>query len=80
MEQYSYKFKYWRFTDVVFALDQLGCCDDLYVEKVSIKECFKKDEDGLRMKYFLLTFTVRSRFDPEGTGLMKHVKSRMMRD
>lgn len=79
MQQYSFKFKYWRFSDAVAALDQLAFCDELYVEKATITERFRK-VDGFREKYFLLSFTMRSSFNPDGTGLMKSVKRGILRD
>lgn len=82
MNHFSFKLKYWRFSDAVGALDQLGCCDEVYVEKASIKESFRNDKTtGLREKYFLLSVTVRSRLDSlEDRGLMKHVKATAIRD
>lgn len=79
MRQYSFKFKYRRFSDAVFALAPLSYCDEVYVEDVSIKESLRIS-CGMREKYYLLTFTMRTRLDLENTRLMKLVKDRAMKD
>lgn len=81
MTHHNFKLEFWRFADAVSALDQLAACHEVYVEKVSIKEIFKKDTiTQLKMKRFQCTVDLRTRLDLENTGLMKSVRSFAMKD